>query len=54
MTKNLFGKITPAKLSKAKQAAAESVTQHESRLLEVCCQSHDEALATMKSHEEGL
>jgi Mg2+-importing ATPase len=54
MTKNLFGKITPAKLSKAKQAAAESVTQHERRLLEVCCQFHNEALAAMKSREEGL
>jgi len=54
MTKNLFGKITLTGLSKAKAAAAESVTEHEARLLEVCCQSHDDALATMKSREEGL
>jgi Mg2+-importing ATPase len=54
MTKNLFGKITPARLSKAKQAASESVTEHEQRLLEVCCKSHEEALALLKSKEEGL
>ena len=54
MTKNLFGKITLTGLTKAKEAAAESVTEHEARLLEVCCQSHDQALTTMKSHEEGL
>ena len=54
MTKNLFGKITPTGLSKAKAAAAESVTEHEARLLEVCCQSHEQAIAAMKSHEEGL
>ena len=54
MTINLFGKTTRAGISKAKQAASESVTEHEQRLLKVCCQSHDEALASMKSHEEGL
>ena len=54
MTKNLFGKITPTGLSKAKAAAAESVTEHEARLLEVCCQSHEQAIAAMKSREDGL
>ena len=54
MTKNLFGKVTLTGLSKAKDAAAESVTEHEARLLEVCCQSHNQALDSMKSHEEGL
>ena len=54
MTKNLFGKITPAGLSKAKQAAAESVTEHEKRLLEVCCKPTADALSSMRSREEGL
>lgn len=54
MTKNLFGKITPAGLSKAKQAAAESVTEHERRLLEVCCKGHAEALDFLKTRETGL
>ena len=54
MTKNLFGKVTLSGLSKAKAAAAESVTEHEARLLEVCCQTHEQAMAAMKSHEEGL
>ncbi len=54
MTINPFGKITPAKLSKAKQAASESVTEHEQRLLNVCCQPHDAALAALKTREEGL
>jgi len=54
MTINLFGKTTSAGLSKAKQAASESVTEHEQHLLRVCCQSHDEALAVLKSREEGL
>ena len=54
MSKNLFGKITPASLSKAKQAAAASVTNHEKRLLDVCCKAHQEALAFLNSREEGL
>jgi len=54
MTKNLFGKITPASLSKAKKEASESVTDHEKRLLDVCCLQHDAALLAMKSREEGL
>jgi Mg2+-importing ATPase len=54
MTKNLFGKITPASLSKAKQAAAASVTDHEKQLLEVCCKTHAEALEFLKSREAGL
>ena len=54
MTKNLFGKITPALLSKAKQEASQSVTEHEQRLLEVCCKQPDNALFLMKSREEGL
>jgi len=54
MTKNLFGKITPAGLSKAKQEASQSVTEHEKRLLEVCCKQLDNALYLMKSREEGL
>ena len=49
MTKNLFGKITPAGLSKAKKEAAASVTEHEKRLLEICCQQPAEALTGMKS-----
>ena len=53
-TKNFFGKITPAGLSKAKQAAAESVTEHETRLLGVCIRSHRDALALLKSRDEGL
>jgi hypothetical protein len=51
-TKNFFGKITPAGLSKAKQAAAESVTEHETRLLGVCIRSHRDALALLKSRDE--
>ncbi|MEI7963243.1 MAG: cation-transporting P-type ATPase, partial [Verrucomicrobiota bacterium] len=54
MSKNLFGKITPAGLSKAKQAAAASVTDHEKRLLDVCCKSHQEALTLLNSREAGL
>jgi len=54
MTKNLFGKITPAGLSKAKQEASQSVTEHEQRLLEVCCNQSDNALLMMKTREEGL
>jgi len=54
MTKNLFGKITPAGLSQAKKEASESVTDHEKRLLEVCCKQLDNALFFMKSREEGL
>jgi Mg2+-importing ATPase len=54
MTKNLFGKITPASLSKAKQEASQSVTEHEQRLLEVCCKQPDNALFLMKTREEGL
>jgi Mg2+-importing ATPase len=54
MTINPFGKITPAKLSKAKQAASKSVTEHEQRLLDVCCKANDEALTILKSREEGL
>jgi Mg2+-importing ATPase len=54
MTKNLFGKITPANLSKAKQEASQSVTDHEKRLLEVCCKQPENALFMMKSREEGL
>ena len=54
MTKNLFGKITPASLSKAKQEASQSVTEHEKRLLEVCCKQPDNALFLMKTREEGL
>lgn len=54
MTKNLFGKITPASLSKAKQEASQSVTEHERRLLEVCCKQPENALFLMKSREEGL
>lgn len=54
MTKNLFGKITPALLSKAKQEASQSVTEHERRLLEVCCRQPENALFLMKSREEGL
>ena len=54
MTKNLFGKITPASLSKAKKEASESVTDHEKRLLDVCCLQHDAALLAMNSREEGL
>ena len=54
MTKNLFGKTTPAGLSQAKKEASESVTDHEKRLLEVCCKQLDNALFFMKSREEGL
>ena len=54
MTKNLFGKITPAGLTKAKQEASQSVTEHEERLLRICCQQPEEALAGMKSRETGL
>ena len=54
MSKNLFGKITPAGLSRAKQAAAASVTDHEKRLLDVCCKSHQEALTFLNSRETGL
>lgn len=54
MTKNLFGKITPASLSKAKQAAAAAVTDHERRLLDVCCKSHAEALEFLQSRDQGL
>jgi hypothetical protein len=51
MTKNLFGKITPAGLSQAKKEASESVTDHEKRLREVCCKQLDNALFFMKSRE---
>ena len=44
MTKNLFGKVTPDSLSKAKQEASKSVTDHEKRLLEVCCKKLENAL----------
>ena len=54
MTKNLFGKITPASLSEAKRAATSSVTDYEKRLLEVCCKGHSEALEFLKSREQGL
>jgi Mg2+-importing ATPase len=54
MTKNLFGKITPAGLSQAKKEAAETVTEHEKRLLEVCCKQLENALWFMKSSEQGL
>jgi Mg2+-importing ATPase len=54
MTKNLFGKITPASLSKAKQAAAAAVTDHERRLLDVCCKSHAEALEFLQTRDQGL
>ena len=54
MTKNLFGKITPASLSKAKQAAAAAVTDHERRLLDVCCKSHSEALEFLQTRDQGL
>ena len=54
MTKNLFGKITPDGLSQAKKEAAETVTEHEKRLLEVCCKQLDNALWFMKSSEQGL
>ena len=54
MSKNLFGKITPAGLSRAKQAAAAAVTDHEKRLLDVCCKSHQEALTLLNSREAGL
>ena len=54
MSKNLFGKITPAGLSRAKQAAAAAVTEHEKRLLDVCCKSHQEALTLLNSREAGL
>jgi Mg2+-importing ATPase len=54
MTKNLFGKITPASLSKAKQAAAAVVTDHERRLLDVCCKSHSEALDFLQTRDQGL
>lgn len=54
MSKNLFGKITPAGLSRAKQAAAASVTDHEKRLLDVCCKPHQEALTLLNSREAGL
>jgi Mg2+-importing ATPase len=54
MNKNLFGKITPARLSKAKQEAAASVTDHERRLLDVCCKSHAEALEFLKTRDQGL
>ena len=49
-----FGKITPTGLSRAKQAARESVTEHERLLLEVCCKSHAEALDFMKTRDKGL
>jgi len=54
MTKNFFGKITPASLTKAKKEASESVTEHEKRLLEVCCKQPDNALFLMRTREEGL
>jgi len=49
-----FGKITPVGLSQAKMAARESITEHESLLLQVCCMAHAEALDHMKTREEGL
>lgn len=54
MTKNLFGKITPASLSKAKQAAAAAVTDHERHLLHVCCKSHAESLEFLQTRDQGL
>lgn len=54
MAINLFGKITPDLLSKAKKEASESVTDHEKRLLDVCCLKLENALYAMKSGEEGL
>ena len=54
MTKNLFGKVTPDSLSKAKQEASQSVTEHEKRLLDVCCLNLENALFAMKSTEQGL
>lgn len=54
-----MAEITPPKiklpgLPRDRQETSGSEAEHERRLLEICCQSHDEALSTLKSSAEGL